>query len=411
MYNMANGMVLISFDLYVHPTDSEKAAANHNRWDCHKVILKYGQDGKALLKYAKFPEVMIYACTEINQAEEEITVPSQRIYTGAKPVISATLANTPCTTFGLRGLLEQLNDTLRTSYTLEILTLSSLLEDCITNKYDFGTVYTSLHAAWHTEDWSLIPSDYANVKRWTERCNKLHCMEIILCSHKYTLSGYGIYIVIMSYQHGAQVENTRMQYPMLGLMRRTSWTCGHQWPISIPKDADLNLIQIEMLNIGLEYVWLDVLCLRQKGGLREDLCVEEWMLDVPTIGQVYRVVKVYCYLSGLVRMLAVTEDYLDSDRCWFNHVWTLQEVAHQNHEFCGVTPDGPLDTKPYKDGNHANESLMRFPQKLHCLKQAFHETFEVLEVMRCRESTNPVDKIMGIAFLLGPCTILAYHES
>ncbi len=46
---------------------------------------------------------------------------------------------------------------------------------------------------------------------------------------------------------------------------------GHQWPVSIPKDADLNLIRIEMLNMGLEYVWLDVLCLRQKGGLREDL--------------------------------------------------------------------------------------------------------------------------------------------
>ncbi len=57
----------------------------------------------------------------------------------------------------------------------------------------------------------------------------------------------------------------------------------------IPKDADLNLIRIEMLNLGAEYVWLDVLCLRQKdeGGLREDLRMEEWKLDVPTIGGMY----------------------------------------------------------------------------------------------------------------------------
>ncbi len=107
----------------------------------------------------------------------------------------------------------------------------------------------------------------------------------------------------------------------------------------------------------------------------------------------------------------MTQDYFDSDRCWFNHAWTLQEVAHQNHEFCGVTPDGPLDAKPYKDGSYANESLKRFHQKLRCLWQAFHEIFEVLEEMRHRTSTNPVDKIAGIAFLLGPCTIPAYHES
>ncbi len=35
-----------------------------------------------------------------------------------------------------------------------------------------------------------------------------------------------------------------------------------------------------MLNLGAEYVWLDVLCLRQKEGLREDLREEEWKVDV-----------------------------------------------------------------------------------------------------------------------------------
>ncbi len=33
----------------------------------------------------------------------------------------------------------------------------------------------------------------------------------------------------------------------------------------MPKDANLDLIRIEMLNLGAEYAWLDVLCLRQEG--------------------------------------------------------------------------------------------------------------------------------------------------
>ncbi len=41
---------------------------------------------------------------------------------------------------------------------------------------------------------------------------------------------------------------------------------GCEWPVPMPKGADLNHIRIEMLNIGAEYVWLDVLCLRQAGG-------------------------------------------------------------------------------------------------------------------------------------------------
>ncbi|KAK0194411.1 hypothetical protein F5146DRAFT_1035780 [Armillaria mellea] len=39
-----------------------------------------------------------------------------------------------------------------------------------------------------------------------------------------------------------------------------------------------------MLNLGADLVWLDVLCLRQKGGPRDHLRAQEWELDVPTIG-------------------------------------------------------------------------------------------------------------------------------
>ncbi|PBK83566.1 hypothetical protein ARMGADRAFT_944859 [Armillaria gallica] len=197
--------------------------------------------------------------------------------------------------------------------------------------------------------------------------------------------------------------------------RMDVWTPinGHEWPVPIPKDANLDLICIEMLNKGLEYVWLDVRCLRQQGGPRDDLPphsqqrVEEWKLDVPTIGLIYKFYKVHCYLG---QPLHVTEDYFDSECCWSNCAWTLQEIGWHGYEICGVTPDGPLDTKPDKYGNYDTEVLTTFHQKLRDLKRLEYQTFDMLEEMRRQVSTNPVDKIAGMAILLSSYRIPAYHE-
>ncbi len=186
---------------------------------------------------------------------------------------------------------------------------------------------------------------------------------------------------------------------------------GREWPMPILKDASLNLICIKMLNKGWEYVWLDILCLRQRGGLREDLCVEEWKLDVSTIGALYFWNKVQCYLSGLGWPLSVEEDYFCSDCCWFNRSWTLQEVGVDGYEICGVTPDGPLDMKPDKDGKYDSEVLTTFHQKLWGLKHLMFQPFEVLEEMQCCVLMNPVDKIAGMASLLSSSRIPTYYES
>ncbi|PBK58579.1 hypothetical protein ARMSODRAFT_1028151 [Armillaria solidipes] len=175
--------------------------------------------------------------------------------------------------------------------------------------------------------------------------------------------------VVLTWSTGAEYSDAISHAWVDEKERMNVWTPinGRQWPVSIPKDTDFNLIRIEMLNMGLEYVRLDVPCLRWRGGLREDLRVEEWMHP------------------PLDRSIE-----LSNDRSWLNRARTLQEVAHPNHEFCGVTPGGPLDAKPYKDGSYAND---------------------ILEEMRRIASTNPMDKIAGIAFLLGPYTITAYYES
>ncbi len=93
---------------------------------------------------------------------------------------------------------------------------------------------------------------------------------------------------------------------------------GYEWPVPIPKDADLDLIRIEMPNLGAEYVWLDVLCLRQEDQSEDPRFAisqeewdereaprKEWKVDMPTIGCVYLLsTHVVCYLSRLGLLLS-----------------------------------------------------------------------------------------------------------
>ncbi|KAK0232866.1 hypothetical protein IW262DRAFT_1487304 [Armillaria fumosa] len=145
-----------------------------------------------------------------------------------------------------------------------------------------------------------------------------------------------------------------------------------------PKGASLDLIRIEMLNLGLEYTWLDVLCLRQRGGLREDLHVKEWKLDVPTIGAIYSGADVMCYLSGPGLPLSLKEGDLESDRCWFRRAWTLQELesANQNQMLCNI-------------GN----------------------LYGKLSMIHDRLSSNPIDRVAGLAFSLWTAAIPSYYEN
>ncbi|SJL12699.1 uncharacterized protein ARMOST_16130 [Armillaria ostoyae] len=381
-----------------------------------KVTEKYRKDGSALIDHVKFPEITISVHTETGQAEEEIAVPLQRNYTGTKPVISSSLADTPCTTLRLLGLLERLNTTLGTSHILDTPVLSSLLEDCIAKNYDFGIAYGFLRPAWYTEDWSSIPDKIRECeeKDVEMRRGALHGSDIVapyICPRRawdlYSNRVVPMWTTGEEYPHG-------ISHAWVDEEERTEvWTPinGRKWPVPIPKDTNLDLIRIELLNKGLEYVWLDVLCLRQERGPREDLRVEEWKLDVPTIGGLYRWSKVQCYLSGLGRPLSVEQGYFDTDRCWFNRAWTLQEIGQAGYEICGVTPDGPLNARADRHGKYDPEVLTTFHEKLRGLQRLEFQPFDALEEMQHRVSTKPVDRIAAMAILLWPCTIPAYYES
>ncbi|PBK62233.1 hypothetical protein ARMSODRAFT_842343, partial [Armillaria solidipes] len=192
---------------------------------------------------------------------------------------------------------------------------------------------------------------------------------------------------------------------------------GYEWPVPMPKDASLDLIRIEMLNsysksfhttyepFHTAYAWLDVLCLRQEGGKGEHLRLDEWKLDVPTIGWVYEEAEqVVCYFNGLGRPLNLTLDDLESDRCWFRRAWTLQEIVP--NPFIGGT------TRDNVTGNDVMERDVRrrFDNQLTSLREmiASKRILDLLFEMQNRVSTKPLDRVAGLAYLCNTNSIPIY---
>ncbi|KAK0457933.1 uncharacterized protein EV420DRAFT_1683089 [Desarmillaria tabescens] len=289
------------------------------------------------------------------------------------------------------------------------------LEECIANQYDFGMAYSRLHRIWYTDDWSTIQ---AQICGWEEadreeRRKALAGNRIVdprlpprrvwdLYSNRVVPSWYTCMDESIRPISHAWVDEKD---------RDAVWTPinGYEWPVPIPKDSNLNLVRIEMLNLDEEYAWLDVLCLRQVGGPGEAIRSEEWKLDVPTIGSVYSDNLVVIYLSGLGRPLSLKEGDLDSDRSWFRRAWTLQEVG-DDRVFARDSSDGPQHAKPVDNkGNYETELLTRFHRQLKSIDNML--IYEALEGMQNRVSTNPVDKVAGLAFLMDSDWIPAYYES
>ncbi|PBK58385.1 hypothetical protein ARMSODRAFT_839786, partial [Armillaria solidipes] len=176
---------------------------------------------------------------------------------------------------------------------------------------------------------------------------------------------------------------------------------GYEWPVPMPKDANLDLIRIEMLNLGAHYAWLDVLCLRQEGGKGEHLRMEEWKLDVPTIGWVYaNSTRVVCYFNGLGRPLHLTSDYFESDRCWFRRAWTLQEIT-EDAIIGGETGDDIMEKEVRK----------MFDEQLAHLRdiRKRNRDLELASEMQNRVSTKSLDKVAGLAYLIWTVSIPIYN--
>ena len=104
----------------------------------------------------------------------------------------------------------------------------------------------------------------------------------------------------------------------------------HEWPIPLSPGVTLEAVRNELLNLGAQYVWLDVVCLRQKSSLsiRESLRMKEWMIDVPMIGKVYEpsqfVGNVIRYFNG---WKVFRRNGWHDEQDWSQRAWTLQGVS------------------------------------------------------------------------------------
>jgi hypothetical protein len=215
---------------------------------------------------------------------------------------------------------------------------------------------------------------------------------------------------------------------------------GLQWPVPIPKDVSLDRVRIELLNLGAEYVWIDILCLRQrcpddgeeaavfltKWGLTEDsrsssigretlTKMEQerllhWKLDVPTIGYVYQldILKtVVVYFNGLGRPFVSSPSLLEDQRHWFNRVWTLQE-ATINWVPGGLTPfsfESPhcplvISSDLYERYRH---EFLNFTH--HLLSPSL---FDILRNVQRRGYSKIFDQVGSIVYVLQPTFLPTY---
>ncbi|KAK0479134.1 hypothetical protein IW261DRAFT_1399514 [Armillaria novae-zelandiae] len=358
-------------------------------------------------KRPNLPDITLTALTETGREELTIPVLKQRSYTGNKRVISSALADTRCAALGVEGVVKRLNAILGTSYSLGSEVVRSIFEPYIERNDDFGTVYSHLRNFWGRSDMEEALGAAKEKERWIQKRmlanGRIETQTVPprrvwdLCANRvvsYWIAGMAADDLV-GISHAWVDENDRVD-----VMTPIN---GKEWPVPMPKDANLDLIRIEMLNHGEQITWLDVLCLRQEGGKGEHLRLEEWKLDVPTIGFVYTgYTPVVCYFNGLGRPLHLTPGYFESDRCWFRRAWTLQEIVH-DPIIGGETGNDVAD----------DENRKKFVEQLARLQQIQHPRviLELASEMQNRVSSKPLDKVAGLAYLLNLRHIPIYDET
>ena len=199
------------------------------------------------------------------------------------------------------------------------------------------------------------------------------------------------------------------------------WTTinQHQWPVPLPKDITLEYLRSELLTLGAEYVWIDVLCLRQQSedNSLEQLRQEEWKLDVPTIGNVYRAAaNIVRYFNGLgVRF---SNEGWDDPQHWLQRAWTLQEIADENTTINGGIPRNRGQVLLNSQGRVLGKVLtfrdaIRPVIKLAEQVDSPHgcDVYELAREMTRRHASQPLDKLSGLFYLLRTTKLPCYDAT
>ncbi|KAF5384423.1 hypothetical protein D9615_003214 [Tricholomella constricta] len=293
--------------------------------------------------------------------------------------IPSSLADQPCRSLDLDSLLYQLNDIMGTTYPLTE-PIAIHLQECITRNDDFGTAYARLRPHWYSDFATLqikIEEAEANDKRArSEALNETKDQIInVEIPPRRVWDLYSNRVIPRWWaapphepqKKGKLVVPVSHAWVEIGARVDISTSINsHLWPVPVPSDSSLERVRIELLNLDLEYVWLDVLCLRQRGDPEnEEIRLEEWTLDVPTIGHVYRQDpwddRVVVYFNGLGRPFRIQN--LDGERHWLNRAWTVQEAGH-DMIIGGQTPTSPTAVEQ----RNSNRDYQRFYQRMDIAK-------------------------------------------
>ncbi|KAJ3551903.1 hypothetical protein NM688_g4441 [Phlebia brevispora] len=338
-------------------------------------------------------EVVIYS-DEVLRERVDVEIPLQIKHTTTNPVIPSSLASVPCRSLGIDALLCRLNEVLQTSYSVDFAGLLPHLQQCIERDYDFGTAFGRLRNYWFDDLVELQETLDARERTDIETRDGNLDLEknLIIDPHIGPRRVWDLYS-----NRVLPAFITRVAPPIN----------GYEWRVPLPTDTSLDRIRIEMLNFGAEYVWLDVLCLRQEDSSKpekEDVRVEEWKMDVPTIGSIYWTnVNVVTYLSGLGRPFEIGD--IASERHWLNRAWTLQEAAELTL-IGGMTSHSPFPILIKKPQDELELRVKQYYDRLSMRLSATdfwqftHYVFLVIEAMRDRSATSELDKIAGLAYML-----------
>jgi len=370
---------------------------------------------------------MIVSCPEGERWR--LDVPLQRSFTGPRSVLTEDVASFPCKDLELDNFLTGMNYLLGTSYILDP-SRRSLLKRAVYYSYDFGVAYALLRPRWH-----MNPGD---AERNIEECRSLHDT----ARQKASVRGVPLNLmprrmwdlwsnrVVPTWMVSTKTANPWLNLPSVGEFgffavshpwvdagrRRSVMTSinSYEWPVPIPAETTLEHIRTELLH-STQFIWLDVLCLRQTGANeKEPLRTEEWKTDIPTIGSIYAAAAgIVYYYSGLGLPFEIGD--LDYERHWLKRAWTLQEINNIcDGIIAGIPASCPLYCSRGLAGwqNEEDISVRRFCDGIDALRIrcGSPDLFRALIAMRSRSATCELDKINGMIFLLsGLCNKIVSH--
>ncbi|GJE84145.1 heterokaryon incompatibility protein [Phanerochaete sordida] len=322
-------------------------------------------------------------------------------------------------------LLRELNCVFHTNHRLNTAGVSALLEGVRRSSPDFGEVYGMVRQCWRrpgtikalykkqctreaqhevlrrnaTRGAGLANSHIPPRRVWDLYSNRVLPLAVIPTDDPEP-SNIPDALVTVSHSWVAEPDRADLWTPVN----------GKRWPVPFPRATTLEHVRVELLNMGLEYVWLDVLCLRQQGREEDEARRrEEWKIDVPTIGYIYQgrpqVDHRACviYFNGLGLPLDTSPAALASDRHWFSRAWTLQESL----EFWvpGGLTGAPLAAA---DAFLARlRAAVNMGAEVGPIRRLVPDV--VREIMR-RACTKALDRIAGLAYCLECDTLPLYDE-